>query len=51
MSDINNEKELTEAQKKEAFNYLYDTYGYMIHSWTEKKLEEKIKDFWKSKEK
>ena len=42
---------LTVEQIQEAYNYLYDEYGYIIDSWTDSKLEQEIKDFWKSKEK
>ena len=42
---------LTIEKIQEAYNYLYDEYGYIINSWTDSKLEQEIKDFWKSKEK
>lgn len=42
---------LTVEQIQEAYNYLYDEYGFIINSWADSKLETAIKSYWETKEK
>lgn len=42
---------LTKNQINTAYYSLYDEYGYIINSWSKDKLKNRIKDYWKSKEK
>lgn len=40
---------ISEEQHAEAYNYLYDEYGYIMTLWDSNRLEREIENYWQDK--